>query len=111
MCTRIETQRQGMAGQSTGGLTFHPSTSDRTNQLSIRVTVKEKRVTEKERGVGYTKEWTNNSISSVCPVPADQVTRQLCMRVAQRFRGGGNSGRAQCDGGTSMENCEHKRGI
>jgi len=49
--------------------------------------VKEKRVTEKERGVSYTKEWTNNSISSVCPVPADQVTRQLCKRVAQRFRG------------------------
>jgi len=33
-----ETQKQCMAGQSTGGLTFHPSTNDRMNQLSIRVT-------------------------------------------------------------------------
>ncbi len=48
--------------------------------------MKEKRGTERERDVRYQKERTNISISSVCPVPADQVTRLLCMGVAQRFR-------------------------
>ncbi len=93
--THTDSERQRMVGQSTGDLTFHPRTSDSMNQLSIRVNkVKEKRGTERERDVRYQKERTNISISSVCPVPADQVTRLLCMGWHRGLECG-NSGRAQ----------------
>ncbi len=85
--THTDSERQRMVGQSTGDLTFHPRTSDSMNQLSIRATQWKRKEGQREKEMwGYQKERTNISISSVCPVPADQVTGLLCMGVAQRFR-------------------------